>query len=105
MKTIDGERKLEGLLNDNTAGWYAKPTLDDIESLQIGDLVPTCFGRLSPVTSISYRGVSIHGKAYVGYYQQFGENSTISGSMTENEYIATVPMTAKYNRRENYPAR
>jgi hypothetical protein len=103
MKTIQGERNLEGLLSDKTAGWYVKPTLDDIESLQVGDFVPDCFGRLSPITSITYRGVDIHGKAYVGYYTKFSDNATISGSLKEGEYLATVPMTSKYMRTENYP--
>jgi hypothetical protein len=103
MRTIDGERKLDGLRLDKTAGWYARPTLDDIESLQVGDLVPDCFGTLSPITSIAYRGVDVHGKAYVGYYTKFSDNASISGSLKESEYLATVPMTSKYNRTENYP--
>ena len=103
MRTIDGERKLDGLRLDKTAGWYARPTLDDIERLQVGDFVPDCFGKLSPITSITYRGTDIHGKAYVGYYTKFGDNASISGSLKESECLATVPMTNKYSRRENYP--
>ena len=103
MRTINGERKLDGLRLDKTAGWYARPTLDDIESLQVDDLIPDCFGTLSPITSITYRGVDVHGKAYVGYYTKFGDNASISGSLKEGENLATVPMTEKYHRTENYP--
>ncbi len=103
MRIIEGERKLEGLYSDITAGWYMRPTRDDIEQLSVGDYVPNCFGKLAPITSITFRGISIQGKAYVGYYTQFSDNATISGSMTEGEYLATVPMTAKYNTTANYP--
>jgi hypothetical protein len=103
MRTIDGERKLSGLRNDVTAGWYVLPTIDDVNDLQEGDMVPDCFGRLSPVMSITYRGNDVHGKAYVGYYTKFSDNATISGSMKEGEYLATVPMTSKYCTTANYP--
>ena len=76
-----------------------RPTRDDIESLQVGDLAPDCFGKMSPVTSIIYRGVNVKGKAFVGFYTAFGENnSSISGSMTEDETVSTIQITQAFKQ-------
>ncbi len=81
-----------------------KPTRRDIDNLKVGDYAPNCFGQFGKVVEITYRGIDTHGKAYVGYYVQWhGENSSISESLKEDEYLATIPLTSKYCRRENYP--
>jgi len=82
---------------------FTKPTRKAVENLKVGDLAPDCFGRMNKVTSITYHGDDIHGKAYVGYYVEFGDNAQISGSLKEDEILATVPLTAKYIRRDLYP--
>jgi len=55
------------------------------------------------VTRIAYRGVSIHGRAYVGFYTELGtEGAQISGSITEGD-----ESTARYYRlspEEGHPA-
>lgn len=76
-----------------------RPTREDIESLQIGDLAPDCFGKMSPVTSIIFRGTNVHGKAFVGFYTEYGENNgAISGSMTEDETVSTVQITQAFKQ-------
>lgn len=95
---------LDKLFNDKTAGWWSIPTRHDIENMKVGDLVPNPFGYLSAVTDIYARGININGKAYVCFYQywDYGK-STISNSLEEGKPQATVPMTNKYSRVENYP--
>jgi len=63
---------------------------EDVENLTVGDEVLNCFGKLHKVTSITYRGIDINGKAYVGFYQEFSEHCQISNSMKEGESIALV---------------
>jgi hypothetical protein len=81
-----------------------KPTKTDVENLKVGDEAPNCFGRFGKVVSITYRGININGKAYVGYDVEWhGKDSCISGSLTEDETFDTVPLTSKYSRPEFYP--
>jgi len=80
-----------------------RPSRDDVERLSVGDLAPTCFGTMATVTSITYRGIGITGKAYVGYYTEFGDGATISGSMTEGEPVATLPAGDRYKTIDCYP--
>lgn len=76
-----------------------RPTREDVESLQIGDLAPDCFGKMSPVTSITYRGTNVHGKAFVGFYTAFGDNNgAISGSMVEDETVPTIQITQAFKQ-------
>ncbi len=80
------------------------PTRQDIDNLKIGDYAPNCFGSFGKVVSITYRGIDIHGKAFVGYYVEWhGEDSSISESLKEDETLSTIPLTNKYWRSENYP--
>ena len=91
------QKIIDGLL-------ITKPTRQDVESLKVGDIAPNCFGDNGTVKEITYRGIDIHGKAYVGYYVTWHDDtSRISESLKENEVLSTVPLTEKYNRRENYP--
>jgi hypothetical protein len=83
-----------------------RPTREEVEALAVGDLVIDCFGKLTPVVRIAYRGLDINGKAYVGWDQRFGPDgstSTISGSITEGEPIITIPAGSRWKRSENYP--
>lgn len=76
---------------------YIVPTKRDVECLAPGDIAPTIFGW-AKVVSIAYRGTDITGRAYVGYYAEFGENAIISHSLKENELdrslLATSGMTS-----------
>jgi len=66
-------------------------TKDYIDNLKIGSLAPNCFGKLSPITSITASGTSVHGNRYIFYYTQFGYgNGAISHSLLENEYVYTI---------------
>ena len=59
-----------------------------VETLAVGDLVPNCFGKLKKVTRITYRGVSsVDGMAFVGFYQEFSENSEMSNSLREGDAL------------------
>ena len=81
-----------------------KPTRENIENLKIGDYAPHCFGAWGKVNSITFRGNDIHGKAYVGYYVQWhGEDSSISQSIKEDEIVATIPVTRKWNQAQLAP--
>jgi hypothetical protein len=80
-----------------------KPTRSDIENMAVGDFAPNVFGKFARVKEIFARGISIHNKAYVCYYVEFGDNGTISESMTEDETVCTLPLGNKYQRSENYP--
>lgn len=81
-----------------------KPTRQDIESLQVGDYAPNCFGKFGKVNEISYRGIDVNGKAYVGYYVQWhGDDSSISESIKEDNIVMTVPLSNKYGIAKNIP--
>ncbi len=81
------------------------PTRDDINSLQVDDLAPDCFGKMARVTSITYHGTNVHGKAFIGYYTEFGDNNgAISGSMTEDEIVATVQISQTFKQACLVPA-
>lgn len=83
-----------------------KPTLAEVDGLAVGDLVLDCFGKLSPVVEISYRGVDVAGKSFVGFYQRFGDEgstSTISGGLKEGEPVVTIPAGSRWKRSELYP--
>lgn len=80
-----------------------KPTFEEVQSLQVGDLVPNCFNCMKPVSRIYHRGTNINGKAYVLFYTQESENSQMSGSLVEDEFVLTLAVTAKWNRIENIP--
>ena len=60
-------------------------TREQIENFRVGDLAPNVFGRLSPITEIFALGDNIKGEKYICYYVKFGENSTISHSLSEGE--------------------
>ncbi len=63
------------------------PTRSEIESLAVGNLAPDCFGNLRTVVEISFRGIDINGRAYVGYTTWFGANSTVSNSLKEGRIL------------------
>ncbi len=91
------QKTIDGLL-------ITKPTRQDVDSLKVGDIAPNCFGDNGIVREITYRGVDIHGKLYVGYYVTWhDETSRISSSLKEDEVLSTLPLTNRFNRRENYP--
>lgn len=74
-----------------------KPTKEWIENLAVGDIALDTFGNLRKVVSITYRGINILGKSYVGYYLEFGD-SRISEASTEDSIQTTIPLIDKYNR-------
>jgi len=78
-----------------------RPTRQDIAALEVGDLAPDCFGGMSVVTEIFGRGEDIHGDLYVCYYTKHGENGAISGSMTQDETVPTVPVTRRWQRAQS----
>lgn len=83
---------IEGIL-------LVRPTRADILALRVGDLAPNCFGKLARVTEIHAQQDDIKGKAFVCYYIEFGDNgSTMSGSLKEDETLATVPTTSRWKR-------
>lgn len=89
-------RTIDGIL-------VVKPTRDDILSLQVGDLAPTCFGTMARVVDIFGRGDDVHGRAYVCYYTEWGTNARLSHSLSEDEIVPTVPLTARFHRIDLVP--
>ena len=71
-----------------------------IRNLQEGDLAPDAFGNMRRVTSITYRGEDPNGKAYVGYYTEYGPTSQISNSIKEGEVLRTVAITNRMKSHE-----
>lgn len=66
-------------------------TKEIIESLQVGDVLPNCFGEMKPITSIFGKGVSrYNGKMFLCFYQQFGETSTMSNSISEGQKVSII---------------
>ncbi len=80
-----------------------RPTRAEVESLAVGDEVLDCFGNLRRVVDIHARRDDVSGKLFACFYQDFGNGSTISGSIKEGEPVMTVPACDKYKRSENYP--
>jgi len=73
------------------------PNREEIESVQVGSILPDCFGRMSRVAEVAYRGVDVHGKAYVGVYLEWGEDgSMMSSSYKEGRLHITLPLTWAY---------
>lgn len=68
-----------------------KVTREWIDSLKIGSLAPDSFidkvRALRPISRISFKGTSIHGKRYVGYYVPFGVNGWMSHSLLEGDVL------------------
>ena len=61
------------------------PSREDIESLQVGDIAPYCFGN-ARVTRIYARGIcQANNRAYVLYYVEQGPNSQMSAEATEGQ--------------------
>jgi len=81
------------------------PSKSWIENLQVGDLALDCFGKKAPVTSITFRGIDLKGKAYVGFYTRLDmdTSTTISGSAKEGETVSTLPIVNKYRTTWNVP--
>lgn len=96
----------ERLIEQGAAGcagyrsaWARVPSEDDVRNLQVGQLAPDCFGRLSRVTRIYHLGRDIHGAWFVCYYAAMNDRDTAengcgcSASMKEGELVRTVPLT------------
>ena len=81
------------------------PSRSWIENLQVGDMALDCFGKQAPVTSITFRGIDLKGKAYVGFYTRLdmNTNTTVSSSVKEGETVSTLPIVNKYHTTWNIP--
>lgn len=90
------QRVIDGVL-------VTRPTRADVLDLAAGELAPDVFGRMGPVTEIFGRGISVKGLAYVCYYTRLSETSAISGSMTQDEPVPTIPAGVKWMRTAHYP--
>jgi hypothetical protein len=73
-------------------------TREQIDALKVGDVLERTlstrdgkalpdarYGFRGAVTEITARGTSVKGRRYVCFYTQFGENSTMSGSVAEGD--------------------
>ena len=85
-------------------------TRTEIENLKVGDVLERTldvdgftlkarpgarYGFKGTITEISYRGISVKDRAYVGGYTSFGSNSSLSFSVAEgDESIRIVPAAA-----------
>jgi len=76
------------------------PTRAEIQSMEVGDLAPDCFGHWRRVTKVYAKGHDVNGKAYVCYYTEFGPGASISNSLKEGEINRTVALTGKFTSHE-----
>lgn len=77
------------------------PSVGDIMNLRVGHQAPTCFHALgSKVTEIFARDVDVHGKAFVCYYAEFGEQSQISYSLKQDTLDRTFSLCSRYTSSE-----
>lgn len=77
-------------MTDRGTGMLYFPTLDQVESLQVGDVAPDCFGGLSPVVEIFGRGNDIEGRAYVCFYNCVRGTLTVSNSIKADTICRSV---------------
>lgn len=80
------------------------PTREQVQALTVGDLAPDCFGRWAKVTRVYGQQDDMSGKAFVCYYTEFGEHSTVSNSMKEGEVCLTTAASHKWPSRGSRPA-
>jgi hypothetical protein len=85
---------------ETAKGTLIRPTAEDIDSVQVGTLVPNCFGEMKPAVEISFRGVDVKGRKFVGYYTATSATSRISGSIKEGEVVRDLRATRMYLSRE-----
>lgn len=91
-------RKLQLATLDPRA--YFIPTRDFVEDLKVGDIAPSSIGGWRTVKQITYRGDDVNGKAYVGYYVDFGNGSTLSHSIKEGELVRTLATSNHHTSAE-----
>ena len=72
----------------------------DVLALKVGDMAPDCFGSLRRVVEIFARDVDRSGRHFVCFRQEFGEGSTISGSIKEGEVVRSVKLTGEFSSSE-----
>jgi hypothetical protein len=63
---------------------------EQVQNLQVGDILPNCFGQMKEVVSIHHKGLDVNGKFFACFYQQFGSSSTMSNSIKEGEKMIYV---------------
>lgn len=79
---------------------YYLPKREDIQNFSVGQWAVNCFGELGIITDIFGRGYDVNGLAYICYYTQLGEHSTISHSLKENKLVRTLPLCNKFKSFE-----
>ena len=72
------------------------PSREDISNLKVGDIAPSSFGP-KKVVEISYRGLNINDKAYVGYRVELSAGFTLSHSLTEDKISRDLLTTKAFN--------
>jgi hypothetical protein len=65
-------------------------TRGDVLSLRVGDCLTNVFGDITPITSIYAQENAVDGTAFCCFYQAYGENATMSNSVSEGEAIHTL---------------
>lgn len=96
MKT----RIIERQLNGNSVCVIAQmPSIEDVDTLKVGDNAPDAFGGMSLVTRISANGKDRDGYKFVHYVTRLSEHDNAengcgcSQSMKEEELIRSVRLT------------
>jgi len=76
---------------------YLIPTAEMVASLKVGDTALNPSGDFSEVTEICFRGTTVRGEDYVGYYTKTRTGyGTVSGSYKVGELVRTVAMSAQH---------
>jgi hypothetical protein len=81
------------------------PTEEEVANLKVGDLAPSSLGAdengLGKVIKITYRGVDINGKPFVGFSTEWhGPGSSVTNSMKVDELVRTLHYCRRYTSAE-----
>jgi hypothetical protein len=87
-------------VSDDPRDLIFMPTRAYVAGLQAGDAAPDCFGSMSTVAEITYRGEDAQGRAYVGYATAFGVNARITNSLKQDRITRSVALSNRYTSAE-----
>lgn len=76
------------------------PSVELVQNLEAGDTVLDCFGNLADVAEITFRGVDLAGKAFVGFTTRLSDTSTCSHTYKAGRLVRTVKLTGMFTSHE-----
>ena len=77
------------------------PPVELVQNLEAGDTVLDCFGNVADVAEITFRGVDLAGKAFVGFTTtRLSDTSTCSHTYKAGRLVRTVKLSGMFTSRE-----